>query len=131
VVVWVSGTRELAKSRGTSFDKSRGAGATTVVAMEFVARILSCATVGAGATGEAVRAGVLRVFAWAISGAGATTFCVMAFLLRLDEEFSSGVGGTALRSGNLGAASEDCKPSAGRGPGFALKARRLATAESL
>ena len=63
MVVCVTGTRELAKSRGTSLDKSRGAGATTVVAMEFAARILSCATFGAGATGEAVSAGVFREFA--------------------------------------------------------------------
>ena len=126
VVVCERGTRELARSRGVS----RGAGATTVVAMAFAARILSCATFGVGATGDAFKFGALRGFTCATSGAGATTFVVSAFCLRL-AEFTSGVGGTGLTAGNLGATSDDCRPSAGDGPGFGLKASRLATAESL
>lgn len=131
VVVCERGMRELARSRGTSLGKSRGAGATTVVAIAFAERILSGAAFGAGATGDALNAGVLRVFTWATSGAGATTFAVKPFCLRLDAEFTSGEGGTGLTAGNLGATSDDWSPSAGGGPGIGLKASRLATAESL
>ena len=130
VVVCETGTRELARSRGTSLGKSRGAGATTVVAIAFAERILSGAAFGAGAMGDAFNAGALREFTCETSGAGATTLVVRAFCLR-PAEFTSGVGGTGLRAGNLGATSDDWSPSAGAGPGFALKASRLATAESL
>lgn len=126
VVVCERGTRELARSRGVS----RGAGATTVVAIEFEERILSGVAFGAGAIGDAFSVGDVRVFACATSGAGATTFAVRASCLR-PAEFTSGVGGTALTAGNLGATRDDCRPSAGGGPGFGLKASRLATAESL
>ena len=53
-----------------------------------------------------------------------------AFGVCLADEFSSGVGGTAFSSGKVGAVRAERNPSAGGGPGFALKASRLATAES-
>ena len=53
-----------------------------------------------------------------------------AFALCLADEFSSGAGGTAFISGRVGAMRAERNPSAGGGPGFALKASRLATAES-
>jgi hypothetical protein len=49
---------------------------------------------------------------------------------RLEDESTSGAGGTALIAGSNGAMRAERKPSAGGGPGFALKASRLATAES-
>ena len=52
-----------------------------------------------------------------------------AFGVCLADEFSSGVGATAFTSGKVGAVRAERNPSAGGGPGFALKASRLATAE--
>ncbi len=125
-VVCESGTRELARSRGVS----RGAGATTVGVIEAAERILSCETFGAGAMGAEVREEALRAFAWETSGAGATILAVSALGLRF-VEFTSGEGGTAAKSWRERDAIEDCRPSAGRGPGLDLKASRFATAESL
>ena len=102
--VCVSGTRELAKSRCVS----RGAGAMTVGAIGFAVRILSRETFGAG--------GMMLV--------------VSVLGVRLADELSSGEGGTTLVAGRVGAVREERRPSAGGGPGFGLKARRLATAES-
>jgi len=102
--VCVSGRRELAKSRCASC----GAGAITVGAIGFAARILSRETFGAG--------GMM--------------LGVSMFDLRLADEFSSGEGGTTLIAGRVGAVSVERRPSAGGGPGFGLKASRLATAES-
>src|SRR5260221_2600105 len=49
-----------------------------------------------------------------------------------EDEFNSGEGGTGLIviAGSVGAMREERRPSAGGGPGFALNASRLATAES-
>jgi hypothetical protein len=59
---------------------------------------------------------------------------VSVFAVRLADEFNSGEGGTTLivvrYAGRVGAVREDRSPSAGGGPGFDLKASRLATAES-
>ena len=124
-VVCDSGTRELARSRGVS-----RAGATTVGAIEFPARILSWETSGAGAMGAEVSADAFRVL-WETSGAGGTALAAKLFWLRFVDAFNSGEGGMASRAGSERVVSEACKPSAGGGPGFALKASRLATAESL
>ena len=55
---------------------------------------------------------------------------VRALEVRLAEEFNSGDGGTTLIAGSVGAVRVERSPSAGGGPGFGLKASRLATAES-
>lgn len=102
--VCVSGMRELAKSRCVSC----GAGAITAGAIGFAVRILSRETFGAG--------GMM--------------LGVSMFDLRLADELSSGEGGTTLIAGRVGAASVERRPSAGGGPGFGLKASKLATAES-
>jgi hypothetical protein len=57
--VWVSGMRELARSRCASL----GAGATTVGASGVAVLSLSCETFGAGGTTEAVKVGEARVLA--------------------------------------------------------------------
>src|SRR5450755_1297845 len=102
--VCVSGTRELAKSRCVS----RGAGAMMVGASGLAVRILSRETFGAGGT----------------------MFVDSVLEVRLADEFKSGEGGTALIAGRVGAVRDERSPSAGGGPGFALNASRLATAES-
>ena len=134
----VSGTRESAKSRCSS----RGAGATTVGASGLAVRILSRETFGAGGTIGAfivaLRVGEVRVGARETSGAGGMTLVVMVLELRVvvgeEDELNSGEGGTAVIviviAGSLGAMREERRPSAGGGPGFGLKASRLATAES-
>src|ERR1700688_4362858 len=124
--VCVSGTRALAKSRCVS----RGAGATTVGASEVEVRILSRETFGVGGTIAALNAGDVRLVLVEISGAGAMTFIAGAFIDRLADELNSGEGATTLIAGKVGAVRDERKPSAGGGPGFALKASRLATAES-
>jgi hypothetical protein len=128
--VCASGTRELARSR----DVSRGAGAMTVEASASALRILSRATFGAGGMTDVLNVGEGRVLAWETSGAGGTTLVARAFGVCLADEFSSGAGGTAFivcrNAGRVGAMRAERNPSAGGGPGFALKASRLATAES-
>jgi hypothetical protein len=129
----VSGTRESARSRCSS----RGAGATTVGASGLAVRILSRETCGAGGTiAVALRVGEVRAGVRETSGAGGMTLVVSVLELRLvvweEDESNSGEGGTALIiiAGSLGAMREERRPSAGGGPGFGLKASRLATAES-
>ena len=127
--VCVRGTRESARSRCVS----RGAGATTVGASGLAVRILSRETFGAGATIDEFRVGAVRVGVGETSGAGGMTLVVRTLeLVREEEEFNSGEGGTALIviAGSIGAMREERRPSAGGGPGFDLKASRLATAES-
>jgi hypothetical protein len=124
--VCVVGTRELARSRGSS----RGAGATTVGASGFAVCILSRETFGAGGTIGVLKVGEVRVVACVTSGAGGTTLVVSALALRLADEFSSGAGCTTAIVGKAGAVRVERRPSAGGGPGFALKASKLATAES-
>ena len=102
--VCVSGTRELARSRWASL----GAGAITVGASGLELRILSREIFGVGGTTSAFNAGELRVL----------------------ERETSGAGGTGLIAGRAGAVRDERSPSAGGGPGFDLKASRLATAES-
>ena len=102
----------------------------TFGAIGFAVRILSWETLGAGGTMVALKAGELRVLAWETSGAGGMMFAVMDPGVRLADEFNSGEGGTALIAGSVGAVKEERRPSAGGGPGFDLKASRLATAES-
>jgi hypothetical protein len=58
------------------------------------------------------------------------TLVARLFVVRLAGEFTSGAGGTGLSAGRTGAVREERSPSAGGGPGFGLKASRLATAES-
>ena len=130
----VKGTRESAKSRCWS----RGAGATTAGASGLAVRILSCETFGAGGTIAgfivALRVGEVRVLARETSGAGGMTLVVRVLGVCLADDFNSGEGGTALIviviAGSVGAVREERRPSAGGGPGFDLKASRLATAES-
>ncbi len=124
--VWLSGTRELARSRGVS----RGAGATTVGASGFVVRIWSRDTFGAGGTTAALKAGELRLLERETSGAGGTMFVVRLLEERPGVDFNSGEGAIALSAGRTGAVRDERRPSAGGGPGFGLKASRLATAES-
>ena len=102
----------------------------TVGASGFVVRILSRETFGAGGTMTAFKVGEVRVAVWETSGAGGMMFVVRALGVRLADEFNSGEGGTTLMAGRLGAVSVERRPSAGGGPGFDLKASRLATAES-
>ena len=111
---------------------SRRAGATTVGASGLAVRILSRETFGAGGTIVVLRVGEVRVAARETSGAGGMTLVVSVLELRLADELNSGEGGTALIviAGVLGAMREERRPSAGGGPGFGLKASRLATAES-
>jgi hypothetical protein len=123
LVVCVSGTRELARSRAVSLD----AGAMTDGFMGSAERILSRATSGAGATRDVLNSGALRVAVCEISGAGAMIFVVKLFWLWLNEDFNSGEGGTTFGAGSAGATSEDRNPSAGGGPGSGLNARRFAT----
>jgi hypothetical protein len=102
----------------------------TLDAREFPARNLSRDTFGVGGTMlAAFNDGVVRVLA-ETSGAGGITFITKAFGLCFDDEVNSGDGGTTPIEGKAGATREERKPSAGGGPGFALNARRLATAES-
>ena len=130
----VRGTRESARSRCVS----RGAGATTVGASGLAVRILSRETFGAGGTIAALRVGEVRVGVRETSGAGGMTLVVSVLEVRLvvreEDEFNSGEGGTAVIviviAGSVGAMREERRPSAGGGPGFGLKASRLATAES-
>jgi len=124
----VRGTRESAKSRCSS----RGAGATTVGASGLAVRILSRETFGAGGTIAAFKIGEVRVGARETSGAGGMTLVVSVLGVCLADEFNSGEGGTAfiVIAGSIGAMREERRPSAGGGPGFGLKASRLATAES-
>jgi|SRR5208282_2623273 hypothetical protein len=124
--VCVSGTRELAKSRGASV----GDGATTVCANGLAVRILSRETFGAGGMTAELNVGEVRVLARETSGAGGIIFVDKLFEVRLAEAFSSGEGGTTLVAGRVGAMREERRPSAGGGPGSGLKASRLATAES-
>ena len=124
--VCVVGTRELARSRCSS----RGGGAMTVCASGFAVCILSRGTFGAGGTIGVLNVGEVRVLARDTSGAGGTTLAVRAFGFRLADEFSSGAGCTTAIVGKVGAVRVERRPSAGGGPGFALKASRLATAES-
>jgi hypothetical protein len=95
-------------------------------------RILSRETFGAGGTTAAFKIGEVRVGVRETSGAGGMTLLVSALERRLAEEFNSGDGGTALIviAGSIGAMREERRPSAGGGPGFGLKASKLATAES-
>jgi hypothetical protein len=105
----------------------------TVGASGLAVRIWSCDTFATGgATTDALMLGELRVLERVTSGAGATTFVVRLLALRPAEAFSSGEGGTTFVfiAGRVGAIKVERKPSAGGGPGFALKASRLATAES-
>jgi len=67
LVVCETGARELAKSRWASC----GAGATTLLASGFTARILSRETFGAGATTFVASGFAERIFSRATSGAGA------------------------------------------------------------
>ncbi len=90
-LVCESGMRELARARGTS----RGAGATTVGAIESPARLLSGETLGAGATGAEVSAAAFLVLTWETSGAGAMALAARSFSLRFAGMFNSGVGGMA------------------------------------
>jgi hypothetical protein len=101
-----------------------------VEAIEFPGRILSREIFGVGGTIAVFNNGEVRVLLLVISGAGATTFMVGAFVERLAEALNSGDGGTTLTAGKAGAVREERKPSAGGGPGLALNASRLATAES-
>jgi hypothetical protein len=96
-------------------------------------RILSREIFGAGGTIDEFRVGEVRVGVRETSGAGGMTLVVRTLeLVREEEEFNSGEGGTALIviAGSTGAMREERRPSAGGGPGFDLKASRLATAES-
>lgn len=120
------GTRELAKSRWAS----RGAGGTMVGAKGAAVRISSRERLGAGGTTALLKRGEVRELAREISGSGATMLGVGRLELRLVVVFSSGEGGTAGVMGKTGAVRVERKPSAGGGPGFGLKASRLATAES-
>ena len=124
--VWVSGTRELARSRCAS----RGAGATTFGPSGFAVRIFSREIFGVGGTISEFNAGELRVREGETSGAGGMIVVERLFAARLADAFTSGAGGTALMAGSTGAVKDERRPSAGGGPGFALKASRLATAES-
>src|SRR5271157_4269042 len=68
-------------------------------------------------------------------GAGEMIVCSMiagasGFGVRILSRETSGDGGTTLIAGSVGAVREERRPSAGGGPGFALNASRLATAES-
>jgi hypothetical protein len=108
----------------------------TVGASGLAVRILSRETFGAGGMIAAFKIGEVRVGARETSGAGGMTLVVRTLELRLvvreEEEFNSGEGGTAfiVIAGSMGAMREERRPSAGGGPGFDLKASRLATAES-
>ncbi len=133
--VWVVGRRELAKSRCSS----RGGGAMTVcpvigVASGLAVCIVSRETFGAGGMIGVLKVGEVRVLARETSGAGGTTLVVSAFGFRVADDFNSGAGCTTLgvvkNAGKVGAVRVGRRPSAGGGPGFALKASRLATAES-
>ena len=124
--VWVTGVRELARSRCAS----RGAGAMTVGVSWFGDCILSRDTFGAGGTMLALKVGEVRVAVFDTSGAGAMMVVVRVLAVRLADELRSGEGGTALIAGRVGAVREERKPSAGGGPGLGLIASRLATAES-
>jgi hypothetical protein len=79
---------------------------------------------------EVLNAGDVRGLSRETSGAGGMMFVVGPFTERLADELSSGDGATTFIAGKVGAMSEERKPSAGGGPGFALNASRLATAES-
>jgi len=127
-IACVRGTRESAKSRCSS----RGAGATTVGASVLAVRILSRETFGAGGTIVVLRVGEVRVGVLETSGVGGMTLVVRVLERRLADEFNSGEGGTAVIviAGSIGAMRDERRPSAGGGPGFGLKASRLATAES-
>jgi hypothetical protein len=129
--VAVNGTRELAKSRCAS----RGAGATTAGASEFVVRVLSRETSGAGGTTAAFQSCEVRVLECETSGAGGTMLAVRALGERLadgfnSDGFKSGEGGMALVVGRNGVVRVERRPSAGGGPGLGLNASRFATAES-
>src|SRR6202034_4487966 len=112
---------------------SRGAGAITVGASGLAVRILSRATLtlifGAGGTTAAFKVGEVRVVECETSGAGGMMRLVRPAVVGVADAFSSGEGGTALISGKVGAVKLECRPSAGSGPGFGLKASRFATAE--
>src|SRR5208283_267902 len=86
--VCVSGTRELAKSRGASV----GDGATTVCANGLAVRILSRETFGAGGMTAELNVGEVRVLARETSGAGG-----IIFVDKLFEGEQVGDGGIGMR----------------------------------
>ena len=102
----------------------------TVGASGFAVCILSRDTFGAGGTIGVLNVGEVRVVACVTSGAGGTTLAVRVLGFRLADDFSSGAGCTTAIVGRLGAVRVERRPSAGGGPGFALNASRLATADS-
>jgi len=124
--VCVKGTRELARS----LCSSRTGGAMTVEVSELPVRILSRETFGVGGTMGVLKEDDVRLLELAISGAGAMTFIAGLLVERMVDEFNSGDGAATVIEGRVGAVSAERKPSAGGGPASALKASRLATAES-
>src|ERR1700686_3198270 len=121
---------DVASRRGA---ETAGATTSTVCVSGSADRILSRATlgvVGVGGMMALFSAGAARPLLRETSGAGAMTFVSSPWAERLVDAFNSGEGGAMLIAGRVGAVREDRKPSAGGGPGFALKASRLATAES-
>jgi hypothetical protein len=104
-----------------------GAGAMMLVVNVGALSACSDRTVGAGGTMAEFRAGAVRDLSAEIVGAGGT----MALRVIPPRDWSramlTGAGATTL-AGRLGAVREECKPSAGRGPGLLFNANRLATA---
>jgi hypothetical protein len=117
---------------GAARDRSRetsGAGAMMLVFSDGAMSVCSEWTVGAGGTTAAFRAGAVRDLSAEMFGAGGTI--ELGSRTRPARDWSrarlSWAGGITL-VGRLGATSEECRPSAGGGPGWDLKASRLATA---
>src|SRR4029434_989125 len=83
---------------------------------------------GAGATTAVVKPIVCRVFSRVTVGVGAMTLDANPGI-RLESRVTSGGGATIESFDRSGAVREDFSPSDGGGPGGALIATRLATAE--
>jgi len=89
--------------------------------------VCSDRTFGAGGTIAEFSAGAVRDLSEEILGAGGT----MASSFIPPRDWSRATltcAGAITLTGRLGAVRDECRPSAGGGPGLALKASRLATA---
>jgi len=110
------------RSRDTS-----GAGAIMLLFKAGAMSVRSDGTFGAGGTTAEFRAGRLRELAAAILGAGGTTEFSETPRRDWSRDTLTGAGAITF-AGRLGAVREECSPSVGGGPGFGLKASKLATA---
>src|SRR5713101_6335152 len=125
-----AGPMTLTFNDGAAMVRSRdrlGAGAMMLVFKDGAISVCSDRTLGAGGTIAGFRAGAPRDCAEERLGAGGTTELSVSPSRDRSRVTFTGAGATTF-AGRLGAVREECKPSAGSGPGFDLKASRLATA---